>query len=489
MLTLLPILLHPVQAQELLPAPAPESPASLELTVDLREEYLAGELIELRLDFFNPGEDEALSVPDYAARPWLISFEVENAEGRVRRAYATPPETDPGGEWSLAARARRQVRMGVPTSSALPPGAYQLSLSAAQPGEVLNVGPHAIRLALARPVRGTLNRDVLSGSQEFQTLWLHRARSGYDLYLGTSRADGVGRPRNSFLWHLDAPVDPVLTHSRPQDVGNRFLYWQSDERTVAYLRLAGDSTRGSLRRFQSPYPVVEIVGRGSTDAEGRLNIPLWIPAPSGASGELRVAMLGTREEIRFRRVAPLPNPPDWLETGVDSSGTLRLLLATEAGLDLYTVVMGSELPEMGKRLSPRSEGRPIAARFGLLPASGEHPGGLAVFSLSRRRAGVVARWHTLGGDLLQEQSLFPLDPTWTILDVIPREFGRPALLCQDADGRVLVLRPGLGQVWADVPLGARLALADDGSLLLRRLVEGGPVSIEAVATAEEVGGE
>ena len=478
-----------MQAQDLSTEQTPESPVPVELTVDLRGEYLAGELIEIRLEFFNPREDEALSVPDYASRPWLISFEVENAEGQVRRAYATPPETDPGGEWRLAARARRQVRMGVPTSSSLPPGDYQLSLEVSQADGVLSVGPHAIHLARARPVRGALSRDVLTLDQVSQSLWLHRARSGYDLYLGSSRTDDAVRPRNQFLWHLDAPVEPVLTHSRPQDRGNRFLYWQRDDRTVEYLRLAGDSTRGNLRRFQSPYPVVEVVGRGSTGAEGRLYIPLWIPAPSGASGELRVAMLGGREEIRFRRVVPLAVSPAWLETGVDSSGTLRLLLPTAAGLDLYTVVMGSDLPAMGKRLFSRSEGRPLAARFGLLPSTEDYAGGLAVFSLSRGRAGVVARWHTLGGDLLQEQSPFSLDSSWTILDVIPREFGRPALLCQDSEGEVSVLRPGLGQVLADVPVGSRLALADDGSLLLRRFVEGGPVAIEPVAAAEEVGRE
>lgn len=459
-------------------APPPVATASdVELTAELRDEYLVGEPILVRFTARNTAA-EGRAFADLASRPWLVRFEIKDSAGKSQTWYSTPPETDSGKRWSIGARGQKRALLEIPSSARLAKGSYTLIIHVLDDGGERVLPAHAFRLAPAAPVAGQVHAEPMGAERVgHQVAWLHKAAQGFDLYL--HHADGAD-PRkflaDYYLMHLPSAVEPVLSLARPQERWNRHIYWLSGPSAISSVRLQGQgqglvSEKPAL--LELPYPAIELIGVGSTDPTGSIHVPFWVPAPSGQGGELRVATVNERGVPRFQQVARLAEKPAWLESAVDTNGDLRLLLPVDGNVDLYTVATASELPAAGRRIYRKSaESTPFAGHFAYLTTEGG--GGLGALLLLRGEAGVQARW--LGADGA-ESGAYPtmnLPADAAILDVLLIDETRYGLLTRESKGWSY-REPGAEAV--SLPAGRAGALVSNakGEVFLRTLSEGGPV--------------
>ncbi|HJN77591.1 MAG TPA: hypothetical protein QGF58_26970 [Myxococcota bacterium] len=463
---------------------AEEAPVGLEVHTDVRDSYVAGEPVLVRFTISNPTGDKA-SFADLANRPHLVRFDLVGPGGKKQTWFNTPPPEDTGQRWEIVSRGQRKVLLQIPSSQRLKPGRYTLTIRILdESGEVV-LDPHSIELAPADPLSGTLVHDELGLERVgHQQAWVQRNRVGYDLYL--HHADGANAGRTIADYHLlqlDGPVEPTLSLARPTERWDRHIYWQDGDKALTWVHLEGNEASAPPRTVTLPYPRIEALGRGATDAAGGLHMPVWIPGPGGGAGELRV--VSVTSEPRFRLVTRLEAPPPWLATEIDSAGNLRMLLEVDGNLDLYTLAGASDLPAIGKRLvknAPDDEGQragtPVMAEFGYLDDT-EEGGGLAAFVLFSTEAGLVGRWVGLGGE--PRGTMVPLVvPTGAeLVDLLPISRDDYVLLVRSAEGVLTALSPG------ETPIA--VATATDGGLLtngdqvlVRTLEPGGPYVLHAV---------
>jgi hypothetical protein len=448
--------------------------AEVTLSADLHAEYLSGQPVRLRIELAN-SSDLPVQVPNLNARPHLVRFELVPAGGRLQTRFLTPPEQDSDSTWTLAPRGRRQVLMDLPSGRALRAGSYQLTVRIADGERAWSFGPRDLLIAEARPVAGRLQWEPLGGRGGMQTLWVHRAAQGFDIYLHQASEEDPGRVRaNHHLLHTEEPVDPILAFSPPQVRPERVVYWQSSPRTISYAKLNGTVVEGDVESFQSPHPAMELVGRGAMDAGGGLHVPIWIPAPSGAAGELRVVSLKTRREIRFRSVVRLESRPDRVETTLDAAGQLRVLVAQGMDVDLYVVPPQLQAPAVGTRLNTKREGKVVLGRFGVLPKSETHPGGRAVMVLTRTELGLVATWYGFDRSVLQVQPLVEIPEDAVLLDVLPAGYDPAALLLRGEAG-LWVMRGSRRSAPLSQEGMVSLAADSEANTWTRTLVNGGPI--------------
>lgn len=450
----------------------PPAKAPVEVRTDLRPEYIHGETLLVRFTVANTGSAPA-SFPDLAKRPWLVRFELVDGGGRKQVWYTTPPEEDPGGGWTIPPRAQRKVLLEIPSSSRLKKGKYSLTVSIQNGEELLLLPKHELTVVEANPVAGdTLLESDGVERNGYHTVWVQKASQGFDLYL--HHADGrnpsvtVG---DYHLAHLDDSIDPVLSAARSQDRWSRHVVWQSGPQRVDYLRLDGQEMRGQPDHFETPYPKAELFGRPSTDAAGGLHVPLWIPAPKGAGGQLMVVSLEERGEPAYRNVARYDRRPDYLGTTVDSGGNMRLLLQTANNLDVYTITAGTQLPGAGKRIHKADAGQPLRAIFGHLPKTDSRPGGLAVLALVATEVGQAeGRWLSLDGRVLESLAPVNLPSSGHVTQLLTVGTDYAVLIQGETN---LVLLPA-GAVPLKVP--ATLLIAHGDALWARSIEKGGPVT-------------
>lgn len=461
-------------------AEAAAAPGLRAWTPRLRAEYIQGEPLIVPMLAENPGEAPLL-IPDLQRRPWLLRFTLKTPSGQTQVRENTPPDVDPGGDLRLGPQGRRLSLMEVPGAGTLPPGDYELTVSARGPEGELRLGHQAIKVRPARPVGGQLPDPASGGDRGAQSsLWLHAATEGYDLYLHEA---APGKPERAIidahLLHLKQRVEPRLSVTRGTDNSNRHALWLEGGRSLSVLHLQGTEVNGPARSLSLPWPTAELVGRPATDGVGRLHVPLWVPGPKGG-GELRLLTLGLRGAPNFRRVGTFDRSPA-LEVQVTDGGAVYLAVQTARGVDLYTVPaeeVNDSLPPLARKIWRAAEGEQAAAvRFGLLEAQEGAPGGLALCVVVQSAAGLHPQWQGLKGQPLRSGAPSPVPEGALLLDALPDPSGAIDLLVRTEAG--LQLRRGdaarpvpadLGRVWA-------LDRQADGAPMIRRLADGGPLRV------------
>ena len=464
---------------------APVSAPSVEIRTDLHSEYLLGETMLVRLEILNPHATQSMSFPDLSARPWLVRFKLTDSEGRVQTRYNVAPDAEEQRMWEISPRSRREVVLEIPSSSTFKSGSHQLEIeikAAAASSEGSRTLPvHSFTIAPANPVGGQVDFDALAIARGgHQVLWTHNASQGADLYLhhaaGTNPSKTLG---NYHLVHLEDAVDPVLAQSSPQQVWDRHVYWMASNRSVSFARLRGQALRGKPSTLNFPYPSVELVGRGSTDGEGRLHIPFWVNAPNQNGGELRVASIDSRGRPRFRSVVRAAARPELIVTAVDSSGGLRILLSSEGELDVYKVDVSGDLPAAGARVYPLGAGV-VHAQVGFLTETESSEGGMALGVVKKGPRGdegasaYQVAWSTMRGTPLREVGSFVLDTDQVLQSVMMLNDGFWAVV-KNADGSIRLWNStGPQGVLSPARIGSLVPI-EDGGIVLRRLKNGGPV--------------
>jgi hypothetical protein len=301
--------------------------------------------------------------------------------------------------------------------------------------------------------------------------WTQKGAKGFDVYLEQSNA---AEPRQVlgqyFVMHSETAADPILSLALPSARWDRYVYWQRDDRSIQVSRLQGAGQPTSSRLVQMPYPKVELLGRGATDKQGGLHLPIWIPAPKGSGGELIVLSLRDRGQRSYRSLAKYESQPTWIETGIDSGGNLRLVFPNQGNLDQYTIVSSTQLPRAGKRLLKAEDGKQaLAARYTVLEPSDERPGGLALFVLLEEPEGKVSgQWFALDGSPLGTIAALTIGEG-RISDVLPLGYDDYAVLVTRPDGQLSVLQPAQAELKAKPQANSTL-VGDADTLWLRSVV-------------------
>ena len=409
--------------------------AGAEVQAELRDEYVQGVAMLVPVVLSNSGE-QALTVPDLSARPWLVRFDLVQAGGGVLRRYTTPPDPDPGRTVQLPRRGQRRTLLEIPGAAGTAVGDYQLVVSVLDGAQPIEVARRSIRVVAARPVAGDLGPSALSGSRAaLPALWVHQARQGADLYLHLAAQEAPARPTEQrFLLHLDKVVQPWLAAARAADAGNPTVVWATDSRGLRVVTLDPTGSLLSDLSVAAPWPRVELAGRPASIVGGTVVVPLWVPAPAGTGGELRVASIDARGRPGFPRLASFPVRPEAVQTTVDAAGAAHFLVQHRDGLDLYTArgsaVQGTEaLPLPGRRLLPSSAEEPLVqARFAVLSSTEELAGGLSVLAMRRVPTGFAGRWLDLQGATLLDLPVVPAPAEAELVDTLANGQAAPGLL-------------------------------------------------------------
>jgi len=459
------------------PAAAAAAPAGVAVQAVVRAEYLAGEKIVVPVVFSNDTAGP-LTAPDLGSRPWLVEFQLTSPTGGVQRRKSTPPAADSGRTVAVAPRGRRQTLLEVPGAGALPAGEWSLGVKVELPQGPVELPAKPIRLAPPRPVAGDLGPH---GAEPGPGAWVHAGKDGFDLYLNLPAA-GAQPEANWFLRRLPAAVEPVLASSRGQEEGNRHVVWLEGGRALVALQLQGVEARGEPHQVPLPWPKVELVGGAVTDARGDVHVPVWVPAPKGEGGELRVVSVDARGTPVFRRVGRLAARPLHVESRADAAGTAQVLVVGPAAVDVWAVRAGPapDLPLPGKRIFTAPAGEVlVGAAFGRLDRAGEQAGGLAVLVAAVGEAGLRARWVALQGGELRALDPVPWAAGSVLLGLVPSPAGVAGLVVRPPAGAP-VYREGARSVALPGGSGGAWSIQRDaaGEARLRRLGDGGPVKVE-----------
>lgn len=485
-LALAAALVHPAQAET-----SPVIVDGAQLSAPLRGEYLAGDQVVVAVTVSNPGES-SVTFADLAARPWLIRFEQVLADGRKLRRSTAEPEQDEGRTVRIPVRGQRRTLLEIPGAEATAAGSYELAVQLVVGEQVTDITRQAVAFAPPRLVAGDLGPEGLAGTKVgLQAVWVHQAGQGFDLYLHqASSQDPTRAGSNRHLVHLDSMIRPYLAAARTTEATAPVVVWAEGGRTLRIVRVDSTGLLTTDRSVDAPWPAVEILGRPGVASGGAVGVPLWVPDPAGDGGELRVATVGPGSFAGFAKLSRLASRPAQVQTTVDASGSVQLLVRHSAGLDLYTlggssVVGGEVLPLPGRRLlAPQPDAPLLGASFGVAEQSAEHAGGLSVFTLSRAEGGLQGRWLDLQGNAVRDLAVVP-EPAGDLVGFLP-----------GATGVGLLTRSGSTMRWTEgADVQALKGIAGDvelvrdasGRAILRHLASAGaPVVAQLLGSAPAV---
>lgn len=464
------------------PPAAAEPAQGATLSADLRAEYLAGSpllvTIEARNDTAAP-----ITLPDLSARHDLVRFELRTPSGEMQ-TRRTLVESPVEKEWLIPPRGMREVLLEIPSASTLKPGDYEIAVHFTLGDAETALEPRSVRLSRPMPAAADLEVGALPFERAGDwTPWLHRTGDSYDLYLHrTPVSDPLGTESEDYLTRLPASSGtPSLTASRSANLSDRYVVWMDGDRSVGLARLQGHRLRTSPRSVDAPWPKVTLAARGATAADGRLYQPLWIPAPRGTSGEIRVLSADENGSTSYRKLGRYDQPPEHIRTVVTDAGAALFLLVQSGHLDLYTVQSGDEraekegLPVPGQRLLAADPAAPVQdVRFTLLPSSETYAGGLAMLGLFSVEGGLQPRWMSLSGAAITTGATIPVPEGASLVDFSPNGMESPGLLLRLPNK---TLRYQEGAVYQNLgKLEDAVALdRTDGVALLRRI--GAPIKV------------
>ena len=432
------------------------------IEADLRPVYPLGRTIVVTLTLENDGA-EPLRTPDLSSRPWLVHFQLVDADGdRQTRSSQAPPD-DAGGTWEIPPRSRRQVVLSIPGSGGLGAGEWNVEIAI----DELELA-HPTGTFTLRPIGVTAVDLAPAGTDDRIDLWVDGIRPPYQGYLRNAPSD---RPdaelENWFVMSFDRPVlAPILSASTPGRPWVRHVVWLEGA-SLFSVAVSGRGVSDPIRRHDFPWPRVTLLGDAATDGEGRLVVPFWLPSPRGPGGTLQVAVVGKGGPLRFHKVTALDAQPGGVATVVDASGRVHLLVRALHTVDLYVVRpdLGANVPAPGERLLAVPV---LDAGFTVLSDVGDQAGGIAVWTLVAEADRFRIDWFGLDGSVKASRSIPGAGKPLGVL----AELASPAVaVAAGRDARELsVLTPG-GAMRKTLPHGASgrwaLFVRKDGAVGVR----------------------
>lgn len=447
--------------------------STVTVRAETTDEQAAGFPILVPVRVENTGTSPA-TFPDLGARPWLVHFATRSPEGKKAERRTTPPSVDPGTTWTIPPRGARTVLLEVPSSQGFGNGTWELGIRLESP--TLDLGTRTVSVATPNPVAGVPVWEPTIAHAVGATLpWVHQGARAAQLYL--MQWAGGGKFEAQYpIAALPSVVEPILSRSRAPDARTRWTYW-IEGRSLRRVRLQG--TAISDETMTLPYKDVSPLGRGVTTADGSLMAPIWVPGPAGRGGAARLLVIDERGGVSARLMTDLPARPAVVQTGVDASGGMLLLLGHADGLDLYRAspTDPAALPVKGVRVVRTLPGmETVAATFVTLPDAAGRAGGVSVFALVAGTAFDGRRWVTrlladVNGTIFDRAPLVPWTIAAPVQDVLATGYGGWAVVARSESGAWYATDRDVPRP-IEVPRTGSLSLFGGASTRLRWL--GGP---------------
>jgi len=441
---------------------------SQEATVRMAPVQITGAPLVADLEVENT-TDAPVDFPDLATRPDLIRFELRY-EGKRERRYNTPDPAAAGAVWTLQPGDQRELRLEIPASAGIPAGPIRIHTSLHHTQTPTLLPALSLSRQRASPAAGDLRgASADAGTRHQDVVWVHQ--DGDEAHLVLHHPTPDHQHLELVLSPIEATAQPWLSRSRIDTLGERSVVWQTGPQRLHVLRLRAQRVRGTPRAYDLPWPTMEIAGSPVTDREGRLHVPVWIPAPAGSGGELRLASFTEAGAPSFQRMSRRAERPTQVLTTIDASGSPMFLVLWQSGVDLYAQRGAAHLPLTGRPLwRPTDDSRALRLALGDLPARASSPGALAVLLATRSEVGIATQWLSVQGAVLDApQAHIDLG---TVIQVLPTPRAEAALIFEDGDETTLLI----GDQKTRLTSGGRLVVGQDGALQWRTLTHNGPVN-------------
>ena len=454
-------------------AAEPEEQRVFSLEADLRSEYLQGQPIIVMLTARN-NANGTRSFPDIGQRQHLVRFVLEQANGSTKTHRVSTPKQDQDLRWQVSGGKTRSVMLEIPSSGTFPVGTHKLTVEVQDDrGGVWTVGPKTVHLVPPTPVAGSATFDAAMASKVGgQAVFAHKGKELNQLYLLHTDADNPAR-KVGIYWLADADhtIDPVLTRANPAKAWSRHIYWRKDG-SLRVVQLSGPGKAFAPVRVDIPYPNWELLDVGATDLLGGLHVPVWIPKRKGGGGEIRVVTIRRGRPVTTRKVVELEGDADFVTTGVDGAGKLRIALANDGNVDVYNFDTDpdAELPAAGKRFRRKDQGGEVLGlAFGNLPDTGDDGGGRGLMVLERTSTetgqSLLGRWFSLGGTEVTTTRTLEVPSVREVTDVLPFGSEGFTMLYRDGEGASFVASTGAEPVAIKTGLDPELLSAGDATWL------------------------
>ncbi len=307
--------------------------AAPEVQVLTHTRAVHGQTIPVVIEVKNP-DASPVNFPDLTNRPWLVQFETVDPSGTRRTLFSTPPDVDPGQEWTIAPDGMRRTSFEVPTSDTWRPGLSRVQVTivdAKMPPrgiEIVTLEAHHVdQLGAPVDLQSRTPSSLLSVPVAQSTeLWL---------------AEGG---RTIFLQQVEGMVSAELSTARTEQRIGRWITW-TDASGQLWASRMGDKPFP----IRLPWPHTEKCGRAATDGSSRLVLPVCVRSPRGETDQLIAAVIEGPTSPTLRTVTRFK--PMSLLTNVNAAGHVDWALVRPHAID-HAQIAHTDAHSRPVRISP-----------------------------------------------------------------------------------------------------------------------------------------
>ena len=307
--------------------------ADVQVTHTITEHTIKGQPIYVDLLLLNP-DTKPVEIQDILNDRWQITFTLTHDGQKHTLRSQRPSEVQPKSR-TLQSREVLELHLELPNSKALKPGTYSLGIDFPLDNErKIETGFVVHKQTPQWADFDLFNYEVFL--DESDLLWTQPHKDNHLLFEGTIN------PR----WIQSIPV---ATAQNTIHIGaTHHTYWK-DRSRITVLKRSGDRTQ-TPQELSIPWKEFDIVGRGVTDLEGQVFIPIWVPNPNG-TGTLYSVQPQSNNTITFRKIRTGKRPQS-IDIALTQASTPLFLLQYTSALELYSLTTVGE--ERIDKLPPKS---------------------------------------------------------------------------------------------------------------------------------------
>lgn len=307
--------------------------ADVEVTHNITEHTIQGQPVYVDLLLLNP-DTKAIEIQDILNDRWQISFTLTH-DGQTHTLRSQRPSDAPPKTRSIQSREVLELHLELPNSRALKPGT------------------HSLRIDF--PLEGNYSINTEFVVHKPKISWGDLDIFNYEVFLDDSNLLWTQPYKNQHIL-FEGQTNPRWIHSIPVEKAQNTVhigathhtYWQ-DRNRITVLKRSGDRVQ-TPQVLSIPWKEFELIGRGVTDLEGHVFIPIWVPNPNG-TGTLYSVQPQPNNTVTFRKIRTGERPRT-MDVALTQASIPVFLLQYSNALEIFSLTTVGE--ERIDKLPPKS---------------------------------------------------------------------------------------------------------------------------------------